>query len=198
MIDKAIKFLRDQLNDHLTTVIPLGTPDRVVISNVVQQEEGSGNPSSLTDLKDDSILLSLIHLEEERVFKDQRKTALGSGGNVQYREPDIRINLYLLYSSHFTNYLTGLQNLSEVLQYYQANNVFDQTVYPGLNASIGRLIVDLHTFSLDQSFQFWQSLGGKFLPSVIYKVRLLVFQDNAISQTQPPITEVTPNLSNNI
>ena len=186
MIDKAFEFIRDELNNHLITRIPMEDSERVVISNVIQQEEGT---ASVSDLKDDRVLLSLIHLEEERIFKDQRKSVSNSNGQVLYREPDIKLNLFVIFSCHFKNYLTGLKNLSEVISFFQAHNVFDKKDYPALDARLNRLIMDLHSFSLDQNFQFWQSLGGKFLPSTMYKMRVLLFQEEELQSVSVPITE---------
>lgn len=192
MIDLAMEFIRDELNKDIVSRIPMGASDRVVISNVVQQEEGDGG--NLSDLKDDRMLLSLIHLEEDRIFKDQSRAAITTEGTVRYREPDIRLNVYLIFSAHFGHYLTGIKHLSATISFFQANNVFDTTQYPSMNPLLKRVVMDLHSFSLDQNFQFWQSLGGKFLPSVMYKMRLLVFQEEFLQSQGPPIIELRTNL----
>lgn len=192
MIEKAFEFIRDELNNHLITRIPMEDSERVIISNVIQQEEGA---ASVSDLKDDRVLLSLIHLEEERIFKDQRKSASTQNGQIFYREPDIKLNLYVIFSCHFKNYLTSLKNLSEVISFFQAHNVFDRKDYPALDIRLNRLIMDLHSFSLDQNFQFWQSLGGKFLPSTMYKMRVLLFQQDALQSVGVATSETQHDLN---
>lgn len=194
MIDVALEFIRDQLNDYLVANIPMGLGNRVVISNVVQQEEGAGD--GLSDLEDDSILFSLIHIEEDRIYKDQRKRVVNAAGVTEVREPELKLNIYVIFSAHFNNYLTGIKNLSGVISFFQSKNVFDAADYPSMDPSLGRLVTDLYTFSLDQNFQFWQSLGGKFLPSIMYKIRMLTYQENLVQGFAASTTESSGGLGN--
>ena len=195
MIDQALQFIRDELNLYLNTAIPMGGNDRVVASNIVQQEMGDGNSTTLTDIKDNSIIFSLINIEEERVFKDQTKFAKDTNGMIQRREPELKLNIYMIFAAHFNDYLTGIKNLSAVLSFFQANRVFNAANYPNMDPALDRLVVDLHTFSLSQSFEFWQSLGGSFLPSVTYKMRMIILQQDLTQGTAPPVDSIGLNVN---
>jgi hypothetical protein len=195
MIDQALSFIRDELNLYLNTAIPMTGNDRVVASNIVQQEVGEGSTSGLTDMKDNSIIFSLINIEEERVFKDQTPYSRTGSGNIQFQEPDLKLNLYMIFAAHFDDYLTGIKNLSAVLSFFQANRVFTTEKYPNLAPALRRLVVDLHTFSLSQSFEFWQSLGGSFLPSVTYKMRMIILQEDLVQGSAPPTGTIQTNFN---
>ena len=191
MIDQALAFIRDEVNNYLQNVLPDANSGRVVTENIVQKDslpaENEGSP------EEKDIILSLINIEEEKVFKDQSKFARTQGGNLQVMEPEIKLNVYLIFAANFTDYLTGIKALSEVIGFFQANRVFDAANYPNMNPVLQRLVFELHTFSLSQSFEFWQSLGGSFLPSVIYRMRMVVVQQGQTQSRAKPIQSVGIN-----
>ena len=193
MIAASLEFLKEQLNPFLQMNYTFSSPDRVAISNIVTQETGAPPSGSQTDLPDNKILISLIGVEEETALKQQRKYAKQTSGNVFFREPELKVNLFVLFAAHFDDYITGLKHLSGTIRFFQAYNVFDSASYPTLksfNSELDKLIVDFHSLPLDQQYQFWQALGGKFLPSVLYKVRMLIYQENAEIITEQPIIEL--------
>ena len=102
------------------------------------------------------------------------------------------------------NYLTALRLLSYVLSFFQSSNVFDSSQYPSLNANVdadkpwqkvGKLLVNLHPVTLEQQNNLWASLGAKYMPSVIYKLRTMSFTDVEPKMEAPPITEI--NIADN-
>jgi hypothetical protein len=52
--------------------------------------------------------------------------------------------------------------------------------------------VELYSLSLEQQNQLWGSLGAKYLPSAIYKVRLVVI-DRGLFGTNIPAIKVLDN-----
>jgi hypothetical protein len=197
MIDQALAFIRDELNAHLNTVMPMEDADRVVASNIVPQETDSGNSTTVTDMRDNSIIFSLINIEEEKVFKDQSKFSRGPNNSIQSMEPELKLNLHVIFAAHYNDYLTGIKALSEVIGFFQSNRVFDADRFPNMNPVLQKLIVELHTFALSQSFEFWQSLGGSFLPSITYKIRMLIVQQAQVQGSAPPTGSIGINTSTN-
>ena len=56
-------------------------------------------------------------------------------------------------------------------------------------SSIDRLVFDLHNLSFEQLNHLWSVLGGTYVPSVLYKVRLVKIQaDNTLDA--PPIRTI--------
>jgi hypothetical protein len=200
MISGALNFLKEQLNPFLVANYTAGNNQRVAISNIVPQE--SGEPSatlSQTDLPDNKVLITLINVEEETAYKDQRRYAKQPNGDIRFREPELALNLYVLFAAHFDNYDTSLKHLSGTIRFFQAFNVFEPTVYPTMgttNPPLKKIIMDLYSMPIDQQSNFWQSLGGKFLPSVMYKLRMMVYQENIEILTAPPIIELETTVRN--
>lgn len=193
MINKALSFLKDQVNASLRLRAgELPTEERVVMSNIVDvdQNDQMGLPIN-------KIVLSLISLEEERVLKSQDNYIRTPDGRTQIANPEIKLNLYILFAAHFSNsnYDEALKFLGWVISYFQANSVFDSTTHAALDPDVRRIVLELYTLPMEQQSQLWQSLGGKFLPSVMYKVRLLAFNEQMSSREITGITEADRSLS---
>jgi hypothetical protein len=62
--------------------------------------------------------------------------------------------------------------------------VFVQADTPELiPLNIDRLIFDLYSTSFDELNQVWSINGGKYIPSVIYKMRMAMIQDAEQQET---------------
>jgi hypothetical protein len=62
--------------------------------------------------------------------------------------------------------------------------VFTPITHPALDPRIQKLIVDLCTLNFEQINHLWSTLGGKYLPSVLYKVRqLTIDEDSTVSES---------------
>ena len=87
MIDVALPFLRDQVNAYIKSKI--GTDNVVVLTRVV-------NEAGQVIIPTDSVGLTLVNMEEERVNKDQRYFTKTTDGTVTRINPELHLNLYLL------------------------------------------------------------------------------------------------------
>lgn len=195
MIHTSLAFLTNELNEHLKLRTGTPTVDRVFLTSVATESSGVVIP-------DKSLGVSLINIEEERIYKDQRSSILNDEGNVEYLNPEIKLNLYLLISANFQDnsedstsedYVEGLKQLSFVISYFQAKNVFTPDNSPSLadyDSNIQRLVVELYSYSFEQLYNFWSVVGTKYLPSVLYKVRLLTFQEREFFDSSIPIEKI--------
>jgi len=186
LLDVAFRFLRDQVNSYLLTRMGTSTI-QVSLSNVV---DDAGRYS----IPDDSLGLSLISIEEERVLKSQVPEHTQADGKHVFLPPMLRLNFFILFAAHFKVYETALSALSQVLTFFQANPTFTTAEKPDLDPRIARLNVELQSLSFEQLNQIWAFIGGKQLPSVAYKVRLLPIQDGAQIGVQPAITRIQAEL----
>ena len=192
MIHTALTFLTNELNEYLK--VRLGDPDinRIFLTSVATESNGIAIP-------DKSLGLSLINIEEDRVYKDQNSRRTNESGKIQYLNPELRLNLYILISSNFqgTNandptddYVEGLKQLSYAISFFQAKNVFtsdNAPVLASIDPDIKRLTVELYSYSFEQLYNFWTVVGTKYLPSVLYKVKMLTYQSDAIGAILPGI-----------
>lgn len=186
MIHSSLNFLTNSVNDYLK--IKNGLDDEKVFLTHVSDETGVAIPEK-------SLGLSLVNIEEEKIFKEQKVTFINSEGGVEYRNPEIKLNLYILISAYYPsdNYLEGLKQLSHVIAFFQSRNVFTNDNSPAMaseDPNIKKLILELYSYSFEQMYNFWSVLGTKYLPSVLYKVRMLKVQEEELISDALPIEEI--------
>ena len=198
MIHTCLSFLTNELNEYLKVRTGSPTVDRVFLTSVAT--EGGG-----VVIPDKSVGVSLINIEEDRVYKDQKSTVINSFGNVERLNPEIKLNLYILISANFQNasqedssddYVEGLKQLSFIISFFQAKNVFTPENSPKLaeyDPNLKKLVIELYSYSFEQLYNFWSVVGTKYLPSVLYKVRMLTFQEREFFDSNAPIEKIGIN-----
>ena len=171
MVDVVLSVLKDKLNEYFKNVV--GTTESDIIEFI---STSNNDPVSFTN---DKITPFLINISEDRKFRnpDQYSGVVRNGIRTQ-TNPEIRIELLILFVSKFSKYDQALKFLSHVIKFFQVNRVFNPLNSPQLSdESIEKLVVELISIPLEEQNQVWHSLNTSYLPSVLYRVRLLSFVD---------------------
>jgi hypothetical protein len=199
MIRTALEFIKTELDTY-----------------IANRENDPGNyaPGTIVDLKaiispngvvnnDGSthITITLAGIEEER-REGKRPYIFPTDDNkfLTLNAP-IEINLHLLFIAHSNDYETALRDLSDVIEFFQANVVFDEQRYPNLNASVAapvvkpwqlieRLSFRLINLSFEQQNNLWGMFGGKYMPSAVYKMILLTAFDTKSNDISGAVTQL--------
>lgn len=188
MIDVALSFLVAEVNAYLFA--RTGTAGGSIVAGRLVDDGGK------SAIPADQIGVALVNVEEERTLKAQTpETALVNGRQIVL-QPPLKINLHLIFAANFTQYDVGLRQLSWVLTFFQAHPSFTRDSYPALPERIAKLAVELQSMSFEQLNQVWGAIGGKQLPSVMYRVRLVPLQDTEPSAIQKPIHEIAGTFHN--
>lgn len=182
MLDVAISFLKDELNTYLVT----RTGSDAVKASLGKVVDEAGKYA----FANDSICCSIINIEEERTLKSQLPDYKTVNGQHVVMEPELKLNLHVLIAANFTHYDQALKYISYALTYFQAHPLFTSDTYPALAPAIGKLTVELQSLNYEQLNQIWSFIGGKQLPSVVYKVRMVTLQDAAQTAIRPPLTTI--------
>jgi hypothetical protein len=74
-----------------------------------------------------------------------------------------------------------------VIEFFQGKSVFDKFNTPGLSANIDRLIFEFVNQDIQEMNNMWSLIGAKYLPSVVYKVRMLTFSQSMLREEVPSI-----------
>jgi hypothetical protein len=182
MFEKALIFLKEQLNAYL--LLKTAVAGKITLSPLT---DGNGK----VVLKDLGIVL--VNLEEEKTLRNQGVLQQGDDGKYKKINPEINLNLFILIAANFgdkeNDYRESLKFLSYVAAFFQSRNVFSPLTHPTLDAAINRLVVELVSLSFENQNNLWASLGGKYLPSLLYKVRMVTIQEMEVQMEAPPITE---------
>lgn len=182
MIAVALQFLRDEVNSWLAS--RTSVPSSAVALSRVVDENGR------YAFAEDTVALSLVCFEEERVLRGQAPEYTLKGGQHVMVQPELAVNLTVMFASNHRNYDQALKHLSSILTFFQAQARFTHETHPALDARIDRLLVELLTLTYEQQSHIWTIIGGKMLPNALYRVRLLPLRDDAPVQVQPPVVEV--------
>ena len=172
MLEKPLKFIESSLNNYLRL-----------------RNRGTGHDTylELTDIVDEqgkfavsqgTVGMSLINIEEERVNRAQQPEVIrGENGALGYANPEVRLQLYLLFVANFKDHDDSIKNISSVISFFQSNNVFTPKKHPELDENIKKIIFELGSYGFEQLSYIWGVLGTNYRPSVIYKMRLVTIQE---------------------
>jgi hypothetical protein len=190
MIYQALNSVTRALNQHLVRKFSLRGQQAAVLGAVLSQA-GTIPEHSLN-----KIVVTLINLEHETAvpftpsyLKQGPKT---NPWQRQENQP-YNFNLDVLITAVFEdgNYDEGLKFLSEAIFFFQRKNVFTDQNTQHLDRGIQELAFELVKLSYHQEHSLWGALGAKYMPSVLFKVRLLSFQNSQVEEV-PSILDFGP------
>jgi len=175
MIDAAINHIASNVNQQLMSSFGLNE-DVVVVSNVLEQD------GTVATHVNNKIVVSLVNIEKENVAMAQQSVAASPALRAIVANPPIHFNLYLMFASYFSgsNYQEGLKFISQTISYFQGQSVFDHQNSPGLDRNINKLVMDIYNLDITDLSNLWGVLSGKYLPSVLYKMRMVTVDANTV------------------
>lgn len=193
MIDKALVLLRDELDKYID--LSIGSAE-VVVDNIGLLETASAD--TLTR----RIVITLVNVEEESTLKNNTPLRKGGTAGAVYENPPVYLNLYVLITCNYSgdDYVHALERLSSIVKFFQSRNSFSYSSLSGglLPADPDlldmRFTLELYTLTFEQINHLWGSLGGRQIPFVMYKLRLVALTERAIVRKVPVIEEVDTNL----
>ncbi len=182
MIHNVLPVISAELNTYLKSRFDLNE-DRLVLSNLINQD------GSVAIEGANKVVCSLINLEEETTMKANGGMSFAGGGFVT-GGPDINVNLTVMFSAFFQgkNYVEALKFLSGIVYFFQSKPVFNSSNTPGLSANTEKVCFDIITMPLRDLNSVFSMIGMKYLPSVLYRVRMLTFSSDNIEDEIPAIT----------
>jgi hypothetical protein len=189
MLDVALKFLEGELNTYLLTQSGSSSV-KVELSKLVDETGKYGFETGDVG----TIGVSIINVEEDRIFKSQAPERTFVGGQQIVIEPELKLNLHVIFAANFKKYDQALKYISYILTYFQSHPVFSATEYPALDPRIEKLTTELQSLNYEQLNQVWAFIGGKQLPSVIYKIRMIALQDISATTIQRSLLEINTNI----
>ena len=192
MIYEALSCLTEEINQYFRIRLKV-SEDKVVLSAILNQD------GTIAIQGENKILVTLVNIEKESIGKSN--SGIPGSSMLINKSSALTINLYVLFSAYFSNgnYPEALRFISFIIAYFQQNSVFTRLNTPRLYVDIEKLVFEMASISPEQLNNIWGSLGAKYMPSVVYKVRMLTFDNNIIREYRPLITGVENdnNIANN-
>lgn len=149
-----------------------------------------GEILSGTNTSDTNVVISLVNIEENRVSFDPQNY-MRNGTELLLKNPAVNLYLTLLFTPIRPEggYGLSLQTLQNVIQFFQRKYVFDHSNTAGLDPGIEKLILEMVSLNLEKLQLLWAMLGGRYNPSVAYKIRMITI-DSVTNQTGTFVKEL--------
>ena len=193
MLEAAISLIATQLNQALRSAFQV-TEDLAVVSNLV---DANGNTPTTAGNK---LVIFVTNIERETLVAAQgaRITAgAGDRDTVAQTSAAIHLNLMLMFAANFggNQYTEALKFISATVSYFQGRTLFDHHNSPDLDPRIERLVLDMVSLDIADLANLWGILGGKYVPSVLYRMRMISFDSGHITQLVPRIARAQASLT---
>jgi Pvc16 N-terminal domain len=173
---------------------PPGASWTIQLTNIATVNDGD----QFLEIKSPTIL-SIVNITEDHTLKylnlvrlDEKKDGATPK---RYKKTEHWLKLSILFSSYSKDpsnveiYGEGLDKLESVIRYLRNNNVFyyddtklfDRTeigIPPGDQLADKSLLkLEMESLNMEELNHMWSFLGGRYMPSVLYTVRLIPIQE---------------------
>jgi len=182
MIAKALIFITELLNKELKMSFGIND-DRVVASSLINPD------GSIAGNTENKMVVSIINLEHETTMKSMNNYIKDGTNNYGKKTPPVHLNIYVLISANYdsSNYLEANKMLSAVIGVFQAHPYFSKQTNPEMQSPLEKLTFEIFNLPINELSHIWSGIGAKYVPSIIYKLRMLAIQDNIIKAEIPGI-----------
>ena len=187
MIFEALELIRTELAAYLAP------------RNATAVDVALGSIASVAGSQTDQVLISLVNVEEETSLKNSSPYQRNGTGGFDVVNPPVFLNLFVLIAANFNDnatYATALKRLAWVVQCVQQKSEFTVANTPSATiaeAAVAvrlRVALDLYSLSFEKLNQLWGTLGGKQVPCVLYKARVVEEQADGLLNSGPEIMRV--------
>ena len=198
MIRTALEFVRKTLESYM---VEREQDSSYALGNVVDLKS-IVLPNGTIDITDTThITIMLVGIDEERREGKRPQYVPTDDRQFLRLNAPLEIDLHVLFVAHNKSYTTALRDLSDVLGFFQSNPVFDSTRYPALNATVAdpdqkpwqlvtRLLFALLSLTFEQQNNLWAILGSKYMPSVVYRVKMLTVFETKSQEKVASVSEL--------
>ena len=124
MIGEALVSMKNNLNTYLNSG---WNPDESREDKVVFIDAEQMDPLTF---RLGAVSLLMVNIEEENILHaPDRYMRMSPNGTAQKVQPEIRLNLYVLFVARFKQYEEGLRYLSLIIQYFQSHRVLTHQIH---------------------------------------------------------------------
>ncbi|WP_343706263.1 DUF4255 domain-containing protein [Flavobacterium sp.] len=191
MIFEVIQIITEQVNSYLEEI---GLEKSVVPENIAFLESHNDD---ITDALKDAVALTIINLDEEATLKNFPNHTIENTKTI-YKNSVVNLNLFILFSANRDKYVNSLKDISKIIEFFQgkklftqANTIFNRNSSAMSNVDNFRFTVELYTPTFEELNYIWGTLGGKQLPSALYKVSMIQIERNIAQAEGQLIGEFT-------
>lgn len=178
MIDLALGVIVSQLNQGLRRAFAV-REDLAVLSNLLEQD------STVGPQVENRLVVSLVNIERETLAQREPRAGSNPMGRVLMTPEPVHLTLSVMVAANYggTNYAEGLKMISAAVGFFQSRPLFDHRNTPELDRRIERLALDIANLGVADLSNLWSILSGRYLPSVLYRVRMVSVDLSQVTAT---------------
>lgn len=156
----VLTFISKNLNIFLTKKFDIDE-NKVVVNRIIDAE------GSIPRENNNKIVISLINIVME-------SNIAGSFQKMDSKNEKIErhyYSFYIMVNSNFNDYSESLLMLDATIEFFNEHYNFRATSYPDFPKELSQITMELFRSDFLDICNVWTSIGTKYQPSVIYKVR---------------------------
>lgn len=186
MMDTALQFTASSVDQFIRNKFDLDE-SQVLLNNIIEAD--GSTPKS----NQNKLVISLINIVQETNKQYYNRNQRLPNGGFSNTQPSERYNLDILLSASFDDYQESLKFLNAGILFFQTYPAVESTSFSNLPEGIDRLEFDIEKTSFFEIHNLWSAMGAKYMPSVIYRMRLVTISSDNTTGFTPPVTETTSN-----
>jgi hypothetical protein len=168
VIDLVLNHLAAQLNQALRRA--LRVTEDLVIAAPLQDVDGSASTHAVNRL-----VMFLVSIQRETAAYATAQRLPSTAARVPVNASPLHLNLLVLFAANFAaaNYQEALKLISFTAAHFQHHALLDHHNSPELDARIEKLTLEIADLSLHDLSNLWGMAGGRYLPSILYRIRMV-------------------------
>jgi len=184
VIDAALNLIAGQLNQHFRRVFQV-TEDMAVTASLFEPD-GSPNP-----LIANRLAVFLTGIERDGTFAQAAPSQPAMGTRLE-AYPAVHLNLLVMIAANFagSSYKEALKFLAGSITFLQGKPIMDHQNAPEMDPSLERLVLAIENLGTQDLHGLWGIHGGRYLPSVLYRVRTVSLDANQVLGRAPSIRQL--------
>lgn len=191
MIRQTLKIIKDEMQTFLDQKDPEDIRKaQVVLSNILDQDGKAAYSANADEGTNHFLVATLVNIQEEAHLRPPHRIREIPGPELIKQNPEVNLNLFVLFSAFSTQYETSLGIITDVIKFFQGKPYMTKMNTPNMDPEIIRITADLYTMTFEQQNYLWGLMGAKYMPSVVYKLRTFSVSDDRITDKAKPITEI--------
>jgi len=192
MIDAALTYVAGALDAHMAGLPDASGGPHVTLSALVDRD------GPLDEGIEGRLVLTLAGVERARTGAQTPAAVLSddTGADRLARPEPMHLNLHLLVTATLqagvpsNGYAAALSRLSRAIGFFRSSEVMTPHSAPGLPDGIERLVFDFSAAGRDDLLHLWGVFGGGYLPSVLYRVRMISIAADTRLDLSAPVTRI--------
>jgi hypothetical protein len=183
LIGEALRLLVHELDSALQRQAPGGS-SLAALTNLVNAN-GAAVPEAA-----EKIAVFIVNISQEDIPTRPADGLRGDGQTFKQQQPPLHLSLQVMFAANFSGstYDEALKRISGTIEFFQGRPSFTHHNTPGLPAGLTQLTMAIENLNAADLSHIWTIHGGRYLPSVLYRMRVLSLDAGRI-EAQPPAVE---------